>query len=100
MTTLEAMKRHGTVVRAFCQNPACKHWWDVDLDEMIGELGSDQATLWDRYPPCDKDCGGVAMFSASVGLGTPFRPMISRGLPPDAVLPIQSLMDGWIGIRR
>jgi len=98
MSTLGAMKAEGTVVRASCQ--ACGKWHDVDLDEMIRELGSPEATLWDRHPPClDPACDGLLMFMASPGLGTPFRPLLSPELPSDAPLPIESTMDGWVGKR-
>jgi hypothetical protein len=93
---LAGMKKHGTRIRASCQT--CGHWWDLDVDEMIRELGSDKASLWDRSPPCEIEaCGGIATCHASPGPGTPTRPLVSIDLPPGVELPIQSLSDGWRG---
>lgn len=98
MSTLGAMKEEGTVVRASCQK--CGKWRDVDLDEVIRELGSPDATLWDRFPPCEVGiCDGSLMYMASTAIGTPFRPLISPDLPTDGDLPIEALMDGWVGRR-
>ena len=98
MSTLDAMKAAGTCIRASCQS--CREWHDVDLDEMIRQLGSPNASLWDRSPPCERDgCKGSMLFLASPGPGTPFRPLISPDVPSDGALPIQALMDGWVGRR-
>lgn len=98
MSDLARMKQHGTVIRASCQNAACRHWWDWPVDDLIRQLGSDKATVWDRRPPCER-CGYDVIFLASTGAGTPFRPLISPWVPEEG-LPIQSLMDGWTGMRR
>lgn len=97
MSTLDRMKAHGTCVRALCQNKACLHYWDWPVDDLIAQIGSDKASVWDRHPPCEK-CGADVLFHASAGPSTPSRPLISEYRPPEG-LPIQSLMDGWVGMR-
>lgn len=98
MSTLERMKAHGTIIRASCQNNACGHWWDWPVDDLIAELGSGKATVWDRRPPCEK-CDGEVMFLACSSPSTPCRPLISQNVPPEG-LPIQAWMDGWVGLGR
>lgn len=98
MSTLDKMKAHGTIIRASCQGKDCRHWWDWPVDDLIRQIGSDKASVWDRQPPCER-CGAEILFLVSPGRGTPFRPLMSTWIPEEG-LPIQSLMDGWIGLRR
>lgn len=95
---LAGMKKSGTIIRASCQAPACRHWWDWPVEDLIAELGSDKATVWDRHPPCER-CGEPVLFLASPGEGSVFRPLISADIPAEG-LPIASQMDGWTGLRR
>jgi hypothetical protein len=96
-STLAGMLKHGAVARAMCP---CGHWWDWPVEDLITELGSDRASLWDRHPPCElPTCEGAVLFHASAGPGTASRPMISPFVPSGG-LPIQSLCDGWLGMDR
>lgn len=98
MSDLGGMAEHRTIIRASCQNPDCRHYWDWPVEDLLTELKSPLATIWDRHPPCEKDCGGLVLFLASPGAGTPMRPLRSAYVPPEG-LPIQALMDGWFGMH-
>lgn len=94
---LRGMKKHGTRIRASCENKDCRHYWDWPVDDLIKELGSDKASLWDRSPPCER-CGEPILFLASPGEGAVFLPLASPRRPGQQ-LPIESHMDGWTGLR-
>lgn len=95
-STLGEMKRHGTAVKAMC---GCGYTEPVDLDEMIGIMGSEDDTLWDVRPPCPAPgCTWELLYMASPGPGTPFRPMKSPGTWGwEDRLPFQRYMKRWFG---
>ena len=97
MSDLAGMKKHETLITSFCRTQGCKHFKRWKVDDLIAELGSDKATLWDRHPPCDL-CDGTIFFHAAPGPSTASRPLVSRYIPPEG-LPIQATMDGWFGLR-
>lgn len=91
------MRRAGTHVIASCDKPGCGHYWTVDLGQMISEIGSQEATLWDRHGPCERPgCDGTVSYLASPGPGTPKRPLIS--MHAAGGLPIEAWMDRWVGL--
>lgn len=98
MSTLGRMKEHGTIIKASCVSKTCGYSREWPVDDLIAELGSDKASVWDRRPPCDR-CDGDVIFLACAGQSTPCRPLISQNVPREG-LPIQSLMDGWVGLGR
>jgi len=74
ISTLRGMKKHETIIRASCQVPACKDWYDIPADELIGLYG-EGANLRDVNHSC-RACGGEVLFLASPSRGTPFRPVL------------------------
>jgi hypothetical protein len=64
-----------TVLAITCGDPKCKAWTELDVAGMAQFRGKD-TSLWDCHPPCPK-CGARGHYMASVGHGTPFRPLLT-----------------------
>jgi len=73
--TLGEMVFHETLLAITCQNPTCKAWTEIDVAGMA-QFRGEETTLWDCHPPCPR-CGARGHYMASVGHGTPYRPLLT-----------------------
>ncbi|HXA39645.1 MAG TPA: hypothetical protein VNW53_11640 [Phenylobacterium sp.] len=73
--TLGEMAFHKTVLALCCDDPKCKAWTELDVAGMARFRGK-ATSLWDCRPPCPI-CGAGGHYMASLGHGTPFRPLLT-----------------------